>query len=321
MDLPDDEGGGGGGSNAPAAKATGGAGPLVATKPGPTAPNNPPVPVGPTKIPLPDYNDPKSRLQYAQNWTKQYGPLMQGRGDTPLRVNEVPDSDDALTAKQLSINASKKLGLDPALLYSSAMEEGMSGLYKDKKGLIDVSNDEKYPVSGFHSFGLDTFGDKFNDMVKKGYLQPEFAQNFKKSTEVNEKGETVNSANFKDAGSALQAKAALLKSTYDDIDSYSKQRKITLSPKARDFFALADYNGGEGLGHQMLNDYYNAGQLEGDKFLQGRPTSGGALKTTSYGPIYDKKTGKQTDEGMYDHIMRRVKMAQALKEQQLFDDK
>lgn len=321
MDLPDDEGGGGGGSKVPAAKPTGGAGPLVTTKSTPTAPNNPNAPVIPNRIPLPDYNNPKSRITYAQNITKQYGPLMQNRGDTFLHVNETPDvGPDTATAKEMSVDAAKKLGLDPALLYSSAMEEGMSGLWKGKGGLVKVGENttDDFPVSGYGNFGLDTFSDKFHDLVKKGYLTPDFAQNFKKQVAYNEKSEPVNSANFKDVGSALQAKAAYMKDNYDDIDSYAKQRGITLSPKARDFFALANYNGG-GIGHQMLNDYYNAGQLEGDKFLKGRPTSGGSLKATSYGPLYDKKTGQQTDEGMYDHLVRRLKMRDALYEQSLFD--
>ena len=266
---------------------------------------DPTNPTPPDKIPLPNYADPTSRLNYAQQWTKKYGPLMQGRGDTPLRINETPDTGSD-TSKNLSTKAAKSLGLDPALLYSSAMEEGMSGLYPGKKGDVDYSGDEKFPVSGYVSFGLDTFADKFPDLVKKGYLTQDFAKNFNKSVETNEQKTRVNSANFKDADSALQAKAALMKMTYDDIDSYSKKRGIPLSPKARDFFALADYNGGEGTGHQMLNDYYNNGQLEGDKFLQARPTSGKGLKADSY-------------KGIYENVNRRLLMRDALKKEGLFE--
>src|SRR4029079_16100061 len=80
------------------------------------------------RIPLPDYKNPVSRLDYAKQFSQKYGPLMHGRGDTPLRINEVPQTwQDKLTSKQIAQNASKLLGLDPALLYASAMEEGMSG--------------------------------------------------------------------------------------------------------------------------------------------------------------------------------------------------
>lgn len=278
--------------------------PSVAPKPTLTSPS---PEAAPGMIPLPNYADPKSRDQYAQNFYNKYPQLGHGNGDIPLRVNESPEYGSG-TSKQMAIDAAKKAGVDPAILYSSAMVEGMSGLYKDKDGNIETGAhvNDKYPVSGYANFGLDTFGDKFKDLVAKGYLPKDFAQNFSPSKETNEKGQSVNSANFKDVNSALQAKAAMLKQTYDDIDSYAKQRKITLSPKARDFFALADYNGGEGTGHQMLNDYYNNGQLEGDKFLQARPTSGKGLKADSYKDVYN-------------NVIQRVAGAYGLKEQKLFD--
>ena len=87
-------------------------------------------------IPKPNYDDPQSRLNYAQSFTKKYGPLMQGRGDTPLRINEAPDSGSD-TAKNLASKEASKHGLDPALFYSSAMEEGIvSGLFPDKNGKV-----------------------------------------------------------------------------------------------------------------------------------------------------------------------------------------
>src|SRR5882757_6000344 len=110
-------------------------------------------------LPAPNYDDPNSRLDYAKKFTAKYGNLMQGRGDTPLRINETPYSGSA-SAKELSTRAATKVGLDPALLYSSAMEEGMSGLFADKKGKVDYSGDEKFPISGFVSFGTDNFSDR-----------------------------------------------------------------------------------------------------------------------------------------------------------------
>jgi hypothetical protein len=276
--------------------------------------NTPPTktttaPALPTLIPKPNYADPVSRLQYAKSFYKQYPGIGHGNGDTPLRINEVPNTDfDKQTPKQMSTEIGSKLGIDPALLYSSAMNEGMSGLWNDKEGNIVGTSDKKFPVSGYNSFGLDNFSDAYPALVKKGYLPPDFQNNFVKHVIPPQEGDnktTVNSADFVDAKSALTAKAAMMKMEYDDIDSYTKQRKITLSPKARDFFALADYNGGEGTGHQMINDYNKNGLLEGDKFLESRPTSGTGLKAGSYKKVYQ-------------NVSQRLAMRDALKEQQLF---
>jgi hypothetical protein len=276
----------------------------------------------PRLIPTPNYADPNSRNQYLQSWQKQYGPL-EGRGDTVLKVNEVPRGASD-TIKNLATKSGKQYGIDPALLYSSMMEEGASGLFKNQSGNKDTKGrspgqfgyqdlyyDKDFPVSGNNSFGLNTFADRFPDLVKKGLLPAEFAKNFRgaKSENIDQ---DLGRDDFKDTNSAVQATAALLKNHYDDIDSYAKQRGIKLSPKARDFFALADFNGGEGSGHKMLNDYYNNGYLENDKFLEKRPTSGKGLTASSYGPT------QLGNEGMYNHIARRLKMASALKEQGLF---
>lgn len=288
-----------------------------------TAPTKPPI--NPNLIPQPNYNDPVSRANYLKQWTGLYGNL-EGRGDTVLKVNDVPRAGSG-TAKNISTKAASQYGLDPALLYSSAMEEGLSGLFKDRGtgldtkhrkpgdfGYQDFYSDKDYPVSGKESLGLNTFADRFPDLVKGGYLPKDFSKNFR-STEGGP-GELKN--NFKNVDSAMQAKAAMLKYHYDDVDSYAAHRGIKLSSKARDFFALAEFNGGEGSGHQMLNDYHNNGLLEGDKFLEKRPTTGKGLKASSYGPILNDK-GVQTDEGLYAHVARRLKMRDNLKEQQLFE--
>lgn len=266
----------------------------------------------PNLIPKPNYNDPASRLNYLNQWEKKYGNL-EGRGDTILKLNEVPRGAKD-TGKNISIRAASKYGLDPALLHASAMEEGASGLYKDLSGkdtkgrkptdfgYQDFFGDKDFPINGDNSFGLNTFSERFPDLVRKGYLTKDFASKFRG---VQNEGQW-NKNDFKTPEDAYQAKAAILKYHYDDVDSYSRARGIKLSPKARDFFALAEYNGGEGTGHQMLNDYYNNGHLEGDKFLQKRPTSGKGLKETSYKDVYD-------------HVARRLKMRDNLREQTLFD--
>lgn len=256
-------------------------------------------------IPRPDYNDPASRLNYAKQIVQKYGPLMSGRGDTFLRVNEIPKGGTE-TAKNLSVKAFSKLGIDPALGYASAMEEGMSGEFKDKAGdyPYEDSPNKDFPITGSASYGLDNFVSRFPDLVKKGYLPASFKDRFVPYHTNDDT--TQDSALYKTADDALQAKAAFLKSNYDEIDQTAKSKGITLSPKARDFFALVNYNAGSGTGAKMLGDYSRNGQLEGDKFLQARPTAGQGLSDKSYKQVYE-------------NVIRRIKAANALKQEKLFD--
>lgn len=265
----------------------------------------------PKRIPLPDYKNPASRLAYAKEWTKKYGPLMQGRGDTPLRINEVPNiAYDRLPVKQSSINAAKKLGLDPALLYSSAMEEGLSGVFKkgyEGEGYFNSSSYDDFPLSGFATLGLDHFAGNFNDLVKRGYLPADFSKKFKPNLMTNEKGETTQSADFRSAEDALMASAAMIKNSEDQVSNYAKKHGINLSPAAKNFFALINYNAGEGNAQKMLQDYYKAGALNNDTFLKSRPVSGGNLKSNSW-------------KVPYENVIRRIQMANALKAEGYFDE-
>lgn len=255
----------------------------------------------PSAIPKPNYDDPQSRLNYAAAFTKKYGPLMQGRGDTPLRINEVPDSGSA-PIKEMAAKAASKYNLDPALLYSSAMEEGMSGLFPDKNGYVDNSGDKKYPIQGSANFGMDHFVSAFPKLVQKGYLPKDF--DFKKAPSP-DPNETQDSANYKTTDDALMAKAAMVKDFQDQTEDYAKKNNIPLSDKAKQFFSLIAYNGGAGNMKKMMSDYQNAGALKDDNFITNRPTSGGNLKESSY---------KQ----LHENISRRFQMASALKSEGLF---
>lgn len=256
-----------------------------------------PIPPPDAPLPTPNYDDPNSRLDYAKKFRAKYGDLMQGRGDTPLRLNEIPDS-GSIPAKQMAINSASKYGLDPAVLYSSAMEEGMSGIFGNKKGEVDFSGDEKHPISGFVNFGLDNFADKYPELVKKGLLDKGFASKFSKSVETNEKNQKVNSANFATAEDALQAKAAMVKDVQDTTEKFASKNNIKLSPAARDFFTLVAYNGGEGNMQKMLKEYNDKGYLKDDKFIEKRPSEGWAQ--------------------IHTNISRRLLMANALKKEKLF---
>lgn len=285
------------------------------------APNSapPPINVAPIGVPVsdgglipkPDYNDQASRNNYLKNWTAKYGNL-EGRGDTILKVNEIPRTGND-TAKNISQKAASKFGIDPALLYTSFMEEGGSGLFKDKGTGIDTKHrkptdfgyqdyfgDKDYPINGGQSFGFNTFAERYPDLVKGGYLPKDFSKNFR-----GKGNEGQYSANdFKDVQSAMVAKAALLKYNYDYVDKYASKKGIELSDKARDFFALAAYNGGEGAVLKRLVKYKDAGLLENDKFLKQRPEM-------------EKNIPNNLD--VYGHVVPRIKRRDALKEQKHFD--
>lgn len=265
----------------------------------------------PNRLPLPNYDNPASRLNYAKQFRQKYGPLMQGRGDTPLRINEIPEGGSD-TSKNLSAKAASKLGLDPALLYASSMEEGMSGLYPNEKGEVSDNGEKGYPISGSTDFGLDQFVSEVPRYIQKGYLPKDFTNNFKKYTpkpgEFGSGGKpvTTNSANFKTVDDALLAKAAYLKDNYDTVDDYASKSGVKLSPKARDFFSLVAYNGGAGTAKKMLADYKANGLLKDDSFTETRPTSGKGLKESSYKTVWE-------------NVARRTKMADALKKEGYFD--
>lgn len=265
----------------------------------------PAPPVNANLIPRPDYDNPASRTTFLQNWQKKYGSL-EGRGDTVLKVNETPRGASD-TAKNITTKIAKQFGLDPALLYSSSMEEGMSGLFKDKSGLDtkhrkpgdfgyqDDFGNKEFPINGNQSFGLPDFYNRFPELVKGGYLPKEFASRFKG-------GDAEN--NFKTTDDALKAKAALMKYTYDDVDKYATKVGVTLSPKAKDFFALAEFNAGEGGFHKLLKEYQVKGLLENDQFLKENPHKGEKIPE---------------NQDIYAHVIRRLKMRDNLKEQQLFN--
>src|SRR5215469_9612079 len=139
------------------------------------APVNMPPSSAMTSIPLPDYSNAQSRAKYAQAFRQKYGSAMQGLGDTPLNVNEVPRGGSD-TSKNLAIKYGKQYGIDPATLYAGAMVEGMSGLYKNKAtgvdtkgrkpgefGYQDYFGDKDFPINGGQSFGFVTMADRVPD--------------------------------------------------------------------------------------------------------------------------------------------------------------
>jgi hypothetical protein len=222
-------------------------------------------------IPRPKPDDKKSVQEYRNQLHKKY-PGMKDREDLPEYLNTTYETEKS-TVKELVDKSGRQSGIRPSLFYASAMEEGMRGLFptEKNKGQIDYSGHDKYPISGHQNFGLDRFGENYKELEKKGYLPKDFDKNFEKAPDVNEKKEKVVSANFKDLGSALQAKAAVLRGTEDELNEYTKKEKIDLSQKQKEFFTMVSYNAGSTNAQKMIQSYKDKGFLENDKFLEKQP--------------------------------------------------
>lgn len=282
-----------------------------------------PIPGNSNKIPLPDYKNPESRLTYAKAFKEKYGKDAEpGFGDIPLRVNEKPawGSD---TSKNLAAKSAQRLGLDPALFYASSMIEGQSGLYKGSvKGnpeVVRYTGDKDYPVSAVWSFGLDSLPDYLPYLKEKGYLPKDFDKNFKvwdKDVSPAGEGYPNESIMFKNTDAGVQAKAAMMRAFYDELDDYAKNKGIKLNPEQRDYFALAHFNSGA-HGYEMLDAYNKAGLLKDNKFLEKMPN-------IDVGFIYKgKKMSKEASEKLhkqiYGNVSPRLAAAKGLKEEGLFD--
>lgn len=260
-------------------------------------------------IPRPDYNNQVSRNSFLQQWSKKYGDL-QGRGDTILKLTEVPRGGKS-TEENIATNAAKKFGIDPALLHVSAFEEGASELFKDKSGLdtkhrkptdfgyMGNYGDKDYPINGNNSFGLPDFSKRFPDLVSGGYLPKSFQSQFRGLKNAGEFSEN----NFKSPEDAMTAKAALMKYGSDYVDKVAKKNGVELSSKQKDFFTLAWFNGGEGAVLNRIPKYKEKGYLKDDSFLDKRPK---------------EETGKPDNLDVWGHVVPRIKRRDALREQQFF---
>ena len=258
------------------------------------------------RIPLPNYNDTASRVNYLKNWSKKYGDL-EGRGDTVLKVNEVPRGGSD-TMKNISVKAAKEYGIDPALLYSSAMQEGASALFKDKSGLDTrhkkpgefgyqaFYGDKDFPINGNESMGVPDFANRFPELVSGGYLPKEFASKFRGKKNAGEFSEN----DFKTVEDGMKAKAALMKFGKDYVNKEASEKGIKLSKKAEDFFSLVFFNGGEGGVKKLLKKYNEEGLLKDDKFLKEHPHKGEKI---------DSK------DDIWAHVAPRIYMASALKDE------
>lgn len=213
--------------------------------------------------------------------------------------------------KEAVLNAAQLNKIDPALLYSSAMEEGMSGSVDEKASerasshYVDWSEKNKdkaenYPVYGFYNYGLDQFAKQAPELEKKGYLPKGFSKNFTEFPAENEKHEKITAAAFDTDANALIAKSAMLRQSQEELEDYIKKEDIKLSDKQKDFFLLSAYNYGDEGVKKMIKSYEEKGYLKDDKFLDPK------FKPASY-------------EGVYKNVQARLQSAKQLKEEKYLD--
>lgn len=244
-----------------------------------------------------------------------------------IKDNEVVDDTKSPTVKQSVYKAAKSTKINPALLYTSAMEEGLntaiyqpdnarSTSYDVMKDNLDIAKkvnksdiggadwEKKYPIDGFNAYGLDTFGDNAKDLIKKGYLPKDFGdKNYSVFEGINEKGKKVPTAAFASHQDALTAKAAMIRQSQDQLDTYNKKKGYKLSDQGRDFFTLANYNGGEGTMQKMLDLYNTKGYLKNDAYLN---------------PTF--KPGKGEYGEPYKNVQKRIQNKKVLEDEGYFKD-
>lgn len=189
--------------------------------------------------------------------------------------NKFPNAKN--TVRESVYQAARRTGIDPGLLYTSAMEEGMKLALNGKDtgerraGYVDYKKNnpksaEEYPIDGGYYYGLNTFSDKYGKTIKPSNLPRGF-----KYTPYPQKGEdgkvAFNSAAFRTHDDAISAKAAQMKQVQESMNYKIRDSKIDLTPEARKFFDMVGYNMGEEKTIEMIKSYQQKGYLKDDRFL------------------------------------------------------
>lgn len=179
---------------------------------------------------------------------------MKKYGKTPLAYDN-----DAIPADVVK-RVATKMGINQSLLFSSAWQEGMNkaALKPDEvsTGYVEAKVPEEYPVDGFLNYGVDTIGDKYEQLRK--YLPEGFDKNVFFYKTKNEKNQPITTAAFKTNEDALTAKAAFMKFEADKVAAYAAKKDIPLDDEAKGYFMLAAYNGGTGNAMKMMDEYMKA---------------------------------------------------------------
>lgn len=217
--------------------------------------------------------------QIQEDWKQKYStnPYFKDREDWGDKLsNKFPNGTKSV--KDVINTAAKQMGVDPGLLYTSSMEEGMKlALQGEDTGERRAGFKEfrsknpkaaqQYPIDGGYFYGLNTFGDKYGKIIKPssfpaGYKFQPYPQTDPKTGEV-----FYNSAAFKSHDDAIMAKAGMMRQVEDAMNARYKKNNINLSPEAQKFFSMVGYNMGEDKTIEMIKSYEQKGYLKDDRFL------------------------------------------------------
>lgn len=164
---------------------------------------------------------------------------------------------DNKTTLEVLRAVSAKTGIDMPFLAANAFQEGMGNVIR--KGnmphedfILNSGGNEKYPISGYSNYGLDTFGSAAKELKSKGYIPDTF--DYKTYITTNERGEEVNTANFRNNEDALTAKAGFIKNVRDKVRDYAKAKNLKLDDKTEKYLTMSGYNGGMGIANHMINE-------------------------------------------------------------------
>ncbi|MBI2653671.1 hypothetical protein HYX02_02555 [Candidatus Woesearchaeota archaeon] len=155
------------------------------------------------------------------------------------------DHREAPILRGLSTNCGR-LNLPLDFCTAVAFNEGLH-LWMDSIFYIDP----KAEVSGFFALGLDTFGSEVETLKRGGYLRKDFSE-FKVSEAENEQRQKVKTATFKNIDVALEAFAARLKWTRDNVLKDAASRGYKLNQDQLDYWTYIYWNCGHGCGTQRL---------------------------------------------------------------------
>lgn len=219
--------------------------------------------------------DPPTKKKIPKDYSKN--PYYKGREDWGEKLDyKFPNGKKPV--RDLITSAAKQMGVDPGLLYTSSMEEGMKlALQGEDTGVRRTGYKEliaknpkaakEYPVDGGYFYGLNTFGDKYGKIIKpssfpSGYKFQPYPQTNPETGEV-----FYNSAAFKSHDDAIMAKAGMMRQVEDAMQARYKKNNINLDPEAQKFFSMVGYNMGEDKTIEMIKSFEKKGYLKDNKFL------------------------------------------------------
>lgn len=244
------------------------------------------------------------KQKYADN---QYFKDREDLGDK--LSNKFPNGKN--TVKESIYNAAKQSGIDPGLLYTSSMEEGMKLALNNKDSFerrsgyneyrkTNPKGAQEYPIDGGYFYGLNTFGDKYGVTIKPSSLPRGFK--YAPYDQKDSDGRKLyTSAAFRSHDDAISAKAAMMKQVEGAMTARLTKNNLELSPDARKFFDMVGYNMGEDKTIEMIKSYQQKGYLKDDKFLD-----------SEFQPASWKEP--------YTNVQRRYQNYKILNEQGYFDD-